>query len=77
MESSNNLLGRARQHFDLDGAAQISEASSPSPSVCLGVKIADKNIRSRLRHSCQLPHHRSQVMDVADNERADNKVENR
>ena len=36
--------------------------------VSLVVEIADKDIRSRLRHSRQLAHHCAQVQDVAESE---------
>src|ERR1700674_640557 len=76
VESSDNFFSRARQHLDLHGTAGITEASSPSSRVCLGVEITDKNIRSSLHHPLQLAHHRSQVTDVSESERTDNKVEN-
>jgi hypothetical protein len=76
MESSDNLLLSARRDFDLDGAAGIAETGSPSSRVCLGVKIADKNIRSKRGHARQLTYHLPQVMDVSERKGTDDKVEN-
>jgi hypothetical protein len=66
IKSSDNLLRSARQHFDFDGVAEITEAGSPSSCVCLGVEVTDKNIGSGLRYTSQLSYDRSQVTEVAE-----------
>src|SRR5579863_2307544 len=69
METSNDFVGGARLHIDLDGTMLVSKPGSPSEAVSLRMQIAYKNVGVHAGYPGQLECCRPQVQDVTDRKR--------
>src|SRR5579863_666507 len=72
----NDLLGRARNRFNLIRGAPVTETDAPASRIGFRMEIAHENIGSRFCHASHFAHHGAQIQDMPQGKRTDCQIKN-